>query len=597
MVRVALAYAKRGIPVFRLRPGTKEPFHGSRGFYDATTDEEQVRELWRKSPDANVAYPTGKASGLLVLDEDPRHGGTASLEALEAEHGKLPATTKVRTPSDGRHLYFKYPAGEKIGNSAGKLGAGLDVRGEGGYVVAPGSSTPQGRYEWIDTSPPADAPEWLLEALRGPHSASTAGVRTTPTAPMPAAGETIPEGSRNDAMYRVACGLRARGMDEAGILEELEETNAVRCSPPLELEELEKIAASASRHAPGNAGHEVTPETLEALDTIDAAIQAASWPGTGGKSERDAMIALVKHAREHGTSIPAGVRVSVSVRELALLAAISKRSLLDYKKNGEWKPGVINRLRRKGWIRRDDLAKRRDGEAGAFVLVAPNAQFHHSNHYGSGRSSGETLRSPYSAPRLRHSAPGIKRLGKSVGEGVDKLEIAGGISTVREQAEALRMRPYDYRIRVLAPLAAAGVVKCSGEAVSFAPDWLDAIERERERGGEIAAERRDRKKYADESDAYRNRHRHEAHHAPTPAEMRERRASAPARRRDAIGAAIGRLFSECPEYRDRRVGQITCAIINMGLPDDFPRGVGAGGAPKDHEIAAILEDNGVDVVA
>lgn len=82
--RAALAYAGRGIPVFRLRPGTKQPFHGSRGFYDATTDLDTVRRWWDESPDANVAYPTGEASGFFVVDED-RAG---AIEELERKRGK-----------------------------------------------------------------------------------------------------------------------------------------------------------------------------------------------------------------------------------------------------------------------------------------------------------------------------------------------------------------------------------------------------------------------------------------------------------------------------------------------------------------------------
>lgn len=93
----ALAYAGRGIPVFRLRPGTKEPFHGSRGFYDATTDPKTIRRWWRESPSANIGIPTGRVSGVLALDVDR----PAGLDALEAEHGELPATRTHGTGSGG----------------------------------------------------------------------------------------------------------------------------------------------------------------------------------------------------------------------------------------------------------------------------------------------------------------------------------------------------------------------------------------------------------------------------------------------------------------------------------------------------------------
>lgn len=141
LMRAALAYAGKGKPVFLLRPGTKEPFHGTRGFYDATTELDVIREMWEKEPDANIGIPTGPRSGLLVLDVDRDAGGFESLEKLEEEHGKIPATTETRTGGGGKHIVFEYPDGEKIKNSAGKLGKGLDIRGEGGYIVAPPSRT------------------------------------------------------------------------------------------------------------------------------------------------------------------------------------------------------------------------------------------------------------------------------------------------------------------------------------------------------------------------------------------------------------------------------------------------------------------------
>lgn len=133
MVKAALAYAGRGKPVFRLRPGTKEPFYGSRGFYDATDDHDQVREWWRGSPDANIGLPTGKASGFFVVDED-RAGAIAE---LEEKNGPLPDTLTIKTGGGGRHLYFEYPAGEKIKNSTDTLAPGIDVRGEGGTSSRP----------------------------------------------------------------------------------------------------------------------------------------------------------------------------------------------------------------------------------------------------------------------------------------------------------------------------------------------------------------------------------------------------------------------------------------------------------------------------
>lgn len=192
----------------------------------------------------------------------------------------------------------------------------------------------------------------------------------------------------------------------------------------------------------------------------------------------------------------------------------------------------------------------------------------------------------------------LRRAGKIAGAIVDHLERTGDWITWAELAAMMNhKRPRDLRNRQGKDLAAAGVIECSGDYVRLTADWLDALNRMREEGGEIADHRRAMAEYARQRDAYRNRHRHVPEPAPTVADMHEDRVSAPARRREAIEQAVVRLFRERPEYRSRRVGQITCAIINGGLSDDFLRGVGAGGAPKDHEVAAILEDNGVDVAA
>jgi hypothetical protein len=163
LLRAALTYARRGIPVFPCEPGGKAPLTYS-GFWDATTDARRVKTWWNRWPYANVGVPTGERSGLLVLDVDPRDGGLESLAALELINGSLPRTAKTRTGGGGVHVFFRSPAREEVRNSAGRLGPGLDVRGEGGYVVVPPSRT-QSAYKWLDRTSPAD-PTWLLECLK-----------------------------------------------------------------------------------------------------------------------------------------------------------------------------------------------------------------------------------------------------------------------------------------------------------------------------------------------------------------------------------------------------------------------------------------------
>lgn len=135
----------------------------------ATNDEQRIQDFWGRHPHDGIGVVTGGESGLWVLDVDPKSGGAESLAALEADHGKLPATVSVLTGSGGTHYYFRYP-GPEFRNTAGLLGAGLDSRGDGGYVVGPPSLHKSNRrYAWhrgpADTEL-ATAPEWLLARLR-----------------------------------------------------------------------------------------------------------------------------------------------------------------------------------------------------------------------------------------------------------------------------------------------------------------------------------------------------------------------------------------------------------------------------------------------
>src|SRR5687767_11604160 len=107
------------------------------GLRDATTDPALIEVWWRQWPAAHPAIRTGTrrdGAGVVVLDIDPGHGGTASLAKLVATFGPLPETLEVATGGGGSHLYFAHPGGQ-VPNSAGRLGPGLDVRGDGGYVL------------------------------------------------------------------------------------------------------------------------------------------------------------------------------------------------------------------------------------------------------------------------------------------------------------------------------------------------------------------------------------------------------------------------------------------------------------------------------
>ncbi len=549
----ALGYAEKSIPVFPCKPGGKEPLirkclvakrqeltgkelaahartceRDGHGHHDATTDPERIRAWWSRWPDANVAMPTGKRSGRVVVDEDPEHGGSDSMAELRERGHELPPTTTIKTGGGGRHLYLRYPAGVEIRNSAGKLGPGLDIRGEGGYVIVPPSVT-EGPYEVLDNRPPADAPEWLIEALTAPSGVPENDVATIQRAKVPGGGlegPEIPAGERNTTLYKIACSLRAGGHERGEILEALGRVNRERCSTPLAGEDISKIAKSAAQHAPGNASPEVTAEVLAAVGDIEADIMRRDWPGVGGKSARDTVIALVRLARMHGTMIPAGVRLSVDVRTLALMASVSKSTLLDNTRGGEKRAGAISRLKMRGVIRSDNATRFRK-DAGAFVLLTPRANVDHSTTSFDAieprGACGPQLRAPLTAPRLRWSRPvfdgltrvgTISRMGKTKGAVLDYLEAEPSSSlTVAELAEKLgTARVRDLRRRHLDPLEEAGVVECSGDAVSLTANWLDALNERRDQDGEIADHRRDMVRYQRERDAYRNRNKN----PPTP---------------------------------------------------------------------------------
>jgi putative DNA primase/helicase len=134
------------------------------GVHNATRDKKQIKSWFKKRPDSNFGVATG--GGIFVVDVDGKVGRD-SLDALQAEHGTLPRTVTVKT-GKGHHLYFRYD-GVRVGNSAGRLGKGLDVRGDGGYVVGVGSVHSSGKiYRYIEGRALfeielAHAPQWLLE--------------------------------------------------------------------------------------------------------------------------------------------------------------------------------------------------------------------------------------------------------------------------------------------------------------------------------------------------------------------------------------------------------------------------------------------------
>jgi hypothetical protein len=162
VLNAALSEAAQGIAVFPCLYGQKEPAT-KRGFYDATTNPATIKRWFGGSFKKNLAARTGQASGVWVFDED----NPDSLKALIAKNGPLPVTRQSQS-SRGAHHWFKTTA-IPIPCSNGRVGPGLDVKAEGGYIVVPPSLHPDGpTYRWLNDAPIVEAPSWLLVLARKP---------------------------------------------------------------------------------------------------------------------------------------------------------------------------------------------------------------------------------------------------------------------------------------------------------------------------------------------------------------------------------------------------------------------------------------------
>ena len=168
LARAALEYARNDYAVIPCKPGSKTPLTPNGG-KDATTKKATIRAWWQKWPDANIGIATGTKSGVWVLDIDGEDGDIAIAD-LEQKYGNLPDTVEVETPN-GWHLWFDLPSKPLVKTIAGKLGTGLDVRGEGGLVIAPPSIHPSGkRYRFVEgmsasERDPERSPKWLTNRV------------------------------------------------------------------------------------------------------------------------------------------------------------------------------------------------------------------------------------------------------------------------------------------------------------------------------------------------------------------------------------------------------------------------------------------------
>lgn len=253
-VDAALEYAEKGLAVFPLIPRSKEPIYKG-GFQKATTDPEIIRRWWRKNPDANIGIATGQKSGGVFAidydkDEDKGIDGCESAREWELDNGELPDTARTITGRKGYHDLFR--SGRPIKTRA-KLHPGIDIRGDGGYIVAPPSIHPNGnRYEWeqsIDEFGITEADDTVFRFL----GMDADGLSNTfERFELP---DKIPTGERNDKLYKFACSLQARAYSDDEINSKVSDANENRCEPPLGKSELDKIIKSALKYPKGHSNN------------------------------------------------------------------------------------------------------------------------------------------------------------------------------------------------------------------------------------------------------------------------------------------------------------------------------------------------------
>lgn len=272
MYDAAIEYAKKGFAVFPLKYRDKVPLTRN-GCKDATTDAAQIKAWWQKYPNANIGLATGAVSQNvfvidLDIDEDCGIDGYHSLEDWQREHGDFPETWTSITGRGGYHLYYR--GNGKIKNRAGIID-GVDIRGNGGYVVAPPSIHKNGnRYEW-EYSPDefelAKADNNVMYFLNHDDHRQSASF-TMPN--------IVSAGQRNQMLFRFACMMQAKGASDQSVFAATMAENESSCSPPLTEQEVRIIVSSATKYDKGKPIH-IDSEGVATRESKDDVIGNPEW--------------------------------------------------------------------------------------------------------------------------------------------------------------------------------------------------------------------------------------------------------------------------------------------------------------------------------
>ncbi|MBE6446090.1 MAG: DUF3987 domain-containing protein [Alphaproteobacteria bacterium] len=233
---IAKQYVRLNMKVFPVKYRGKAPLIKT-GFKGATTDLKQITEWSEKFSPCNIGLPTGEENGIFVVDIDEQEG-FESLQLLEKEYGKLNAPAVLT--GRGKHLYFKYPENITIRSSASKIAPHIDIRADGGYIVAPFSVHENGnQYHWENVNPNdltfPEAPEWLLEIITGKNA------RINDISALLEDISNAPEGKRNDTLLRKSIRIqqlaKERSLNMANIYNKIIKS---ALQSGLEIEEVER---------------------------------------------------------------------------------------------------------------------------------------------------------------------------------------------------------------------------------------------------------------------------------------------------------------------------------------------------------------------
>ena len=256
----ALQFADYHWSVIPMRALDKRPLIKWLEYQRRLATANEINKWYRKWPTANVGIVTGAISGLVVLDIDPRHGGEQSLAQWEKVYEPLPLTLEARTGGGGRHLYFQHPGGV-IHNRVG-IAPGIDLRGDGGCVVAPPSMHSSGEaYTWVMGHEPgtlalAELPGWLSTLVRS--EARSPGYHPDHWRQVVKTG--VAEGVRNNTIASLSGHLLAHDVDPDVVMELLLCWNRIRCSPPLDDDEVVNTVTSISRRHQPDSSVETQPD-------------------------------------------------------------------------------------------------------------------------------------------------------------------------------------------------------------------------------------------------------------------------------------------------------------------------------------------------